>query len=115
MGTRSPMRWVREHPTTVDVLLALAVTAVSLPALFVDPSVVGDYRETNVLAVALVLCQTLPLVARRRWPVPVLAFSGFSAVVYEAFGFRPTGASIAVIISFYTVAAYTERRRVAVS
>lgn len=64
-------RWSAEHPFTVDVLIALSVGAFSLLGLDgVEPQ--GSERAPDLLAVALVVGQTVSFVYRRRAPLPSL-------------------------------------------
>ena len=56
-----------------DVLLAVAVTVLSLGMLLVPGERV--YGSISTLAIVLTLLGTLPLVARRQWPMAVLAVS----------------------------------------
>ena len=57
---------------------------------------------------------TLPVAARRRWPLPVLAVVTAAVAVLTALGRAPLGLDIMLAMAIYTVAA-TSRRPVAVA
>ena len=107
-----PVRWLRAHPFTADALLGAALAAVSVPALWLGQSNSAHYRRPDAVAVLLVLSQTLPLAWRRRQPTRVLAIVGVSAVVFEAFGFPSTGATIGVLVALYTTASSSRQRSI---
>jgi len=97
-------------PTIVgDVLLTLLVLASSLGSVLAGPD-----RVTGPLlwpAVALSLMQSLPLVARRRWPLVALGIT--ATAVALALIFLPlTGGpgSLGLAVALYTVASRVERR-----
>jgi signal transduction histidine kinase len=113
---RSLLRRVRELPPTVaDGLLAALLTLIALPQLFLDSQYLArldiQFRDPGPLAVLLVLCQTVPLVWRRRSPYPVLAVTLVAATVHLALGFKPTFAEAAMVVALYTVAAHRPRRQ----
>ena len=90
----------------VDAAVAVVVQVLALPATVIAA------RSTPVawlFNVALVL----PLVWRRRFPVPVFAIQAAVAFGQWALGLR-LGADIALLVSLYTVAT-TQSRRVAVA
>ena len=82
---------------------------IGLVVLLLPPSFVWTTRHHSVgPAVALVLLQTLPLLVRRRYPLPVLA-AVLSASIATQFvvGSMPP---FALGLALYTVASHTERR-----
>jgi len=108
------IEWVRRLPPTVaDGLLAALVTVVALPQLLFGSPVFGElgiqFRPTNVLAVLLVLAETVPLTWRRRAPVTVLAVGCCASMATLLAGFRLTSADLALIVGLYTVAAHSPR------
>jgi signal transduction histidine kinase len=113
----SLLRRVRElHPTVVDGLLAALLTVIALPMLFLPSEnferLYGTgFRDPVPLGVLLTLCQTAPLVWRRRAPYAVLAVTTVAAILHLALGFKPTFAEAAMVVSLYTVAAHRPRRR----
>jgi Histidine kinase len=102
-----------------DGLLAALVTLIALPMLFL-PSPTFErlhigFRDPGALAVLLTLCQTVPLVWRRRAPYAVLAATWAAATVHMALGFKPTFAEAAMVVAVYTVAAHRPRREAALA
>lgn len=95
----------RVPPLVTDVLLTLIVLAPSL-------ELAGPDRATGPLlwlAMALTLLQTLPLVARRRWPLGVLAVTATAEAL--ALIFLPLNpGSLGLAVALYTVARRVERR-----
>nr|MDT0665270.1 hypothetical protein [Micromonospora sp. DSM 115978] len=95
-------RFLRRHPTAVDLGLVLLLAVMSEPAAFNAP----HDRALHVALAGLVL---LPLVWRRRFPV--LVFLATCAVALVQFLFDLIGESdVAVLVAFYTVAATCRRR-----
>ena len=101
--------WRGVTPVIADPLLAVGVTAVSIGLL------VGSAERPHVPvswpAIALMLLGTLPLAARRRWPLAVLAVVEVAAALYLV-GSPPEGgpADLGLAVALYTVASCTERR-----
>jgi signal transduction histidine kinase len=63
------------------------------------------------LSIALALAQAVPLAARRRFPVAVLAVTGAAFAVDQALGYPTTFASLGVYLALYSVGAHQERLR----
>jgi signal transduction histidine kinase len=105
-------RWSRRLPASrwlFDSGLALVATGVST-AMFVSiPIARGQPRGTLVLGYALVLLHTLPLAARRRFPLAVLATSVASGLAFAALGLPPEILGPAILVAAYSVAAYGDR------
>jgi signal transduction histidine kinase len=113
---RSLLRRVRELPPPVaDGLLAALITLIGLSQLFYESPLVAhlgwDFRDPDALAVLLTLCQTMPLVWRRRAPRLVLAVSFAAVFVHLLLGYQPTWAQVAMLVALYTVAAHSPRRQ----
>jgi signal transduction histidine kinase len=89
----------------VDISLAFGVFIIGLPSVFREPN--GDRH----LAVPMLfdIALALPLILRRRWPIPV-----FAVIAAVAFAQWVTGAQyaadVALLVAFYTVAAREDRR-----
>ena len=104
-------QWIRPWrgltPLAGDLLLTLAVTALSLGALF------GPHDRPRVPitwpAIALTLLGTLPLVVRRRRPLAVLAVVEVAEALYLATG-PLNGGGLGLAVALYTAATRTERR-----
>ncbi len=90
-----------------DVLLALGVAALTLPAVF-DNKHAGPPLWIIGFAIAIAL------LVRRRWPVGVLVFGGTAAVI-EIIVFRPDVEpqpyNLGVLVAVYTVVKYADRLR----
>ena len=69
----------------------------------------GLPRSTVVLGYALVLLHTLPLAARRRFPLAVLAISVASGLAFAAIGLPAAFLGLPILVPVYTVAAYGDR------
>jgi len=104
----SPRPRFSANPWLVDSTIALGLAALSLIALSGSPSSAG---EREPLAVALVLLESLPLIARRRFPVAVLAIT-FGATFGHVL-LAPQGASVSEgfgsLVALYTVAERRDR------
>ena len=96
------------NPLAVDTSIALGLTALSVL------TVVGGAEDAGSrapLSVALLLLETLPLIFRRRWPVPVLAVT-LAATLSHAFlaDTETLNESLGVLVALFTVAERRERR-----
>lgn len=100
----------RAHPHLADAALAAAVFLVGVLARVVGRGAGGDMFPVEL---ALGAMTALPLVGRRRWPVPVVAITtvGASASMAVADGRSPF--VVAVIVAVYTVGVATDRRTTA--
>jgi signal transduction histidine kinase len=100
-------RLPRLGPLVADGLMALVAAGLALAQLQERP----DPADRSGLNVAFVLAQTVPLVARRRFPFPVFAVGAGSMAVQGLLGFySPTFAFLAVNVALYSLAAHGERR-----
>src|SRR5450432_4008809 len=94
-------------PRVQDLALALALTVF-------DVAAVLPYRSQLHplgLALTLIIAQSIPLIWRRSWPVPVLLASGAARVTYDVLGFGYAPFQIATTLAFFTV---MERSRPAI-
>jgi signal transduction histidine kinase len=94
-----------------DSALALAAAGVSTLT-FTEPGNLAQRtlpRATLAVGYGLVLLHTLPLAARRRFPLPVLATSVVSGLAFAASGLPPDHLGIAILVAVYSVAAYGSR------
>lgn len=92
-----------------DGLLALAVLTYVLAAFFAGAGPAND-RGSLVLPIVLLSTATVPLAWRRRAPVTVAWIVVVSDVLLSLTG-HETRSVVCVIIAVYTVAAYTDVRR----
>ena len=69
---RRPIAWLQAHPFAADVLLAVVVTAITLPSLWSTPTGEADtnFRDPDVLGVLLLVLSSAPIAWRRQSPFP---------------------------------------------
>ncbi len=105
--------WLKEHPQTADVLLALLIGGISIIGLAtVDLEVGGgSNRAADPLAYVLVVVIFAMVAIRRRAPVAALWVAAAAIIPYWVLDYIDTGASVAALILIYTVAAHVDRRR----
>ncbi|HEX5013528.1 MAG TPA: sensor histidine kinase [Candidatus Limnocylindrales bacterium] len=98
---------LRANPLAVDVFIALGLTALSLVTVAGGAQDFGSY---DPLSLGLLLLQTLPLIARRRWPLAVMAVV-FTATTIHAF-LAPASISttLGFLVALYTVGEQLDRR-----
>jgi signal transduction histidine kinase len=114
-----PRRWIERvpgRPWVADGLLGLAVGVVSLASLVVSGGIRSGqtiWRPLDGLGYLLLAVGPLALVARRRWPLGVLAVVEAASTVYSARTYPESGTGLAVFVALYTVAALERRRVVA--
>ncbi|MGH8963208.1 MAG: sensor histidine kinase, partial [Jatrophihabitantaceae bacterium] len=96
------------RPLLADALLALAVALTAVPRAFGGP--IPGRADVLVMSVAL----AVPLMWRRRAPFAVFGLVCLVAFVQWLL-MRPLPADVAVLIAFYTVAATSPLRRIAVA
>jgi signal transduction histidine kinase len=93
-----------------DSALALVAAGVGTAFFVSEPMATGLPRGTLAVGYGLVLLHTLPLAARRRFPLAVLATSVASGLAFAALGLLPPIAlGPAVLVAVYSVAAYGGR------
>jgi signal transduction histidine kinase len=108
-GASRPPR-ARVSPWVFDSVLAAAAAALSMSLFASELSRSGLPRGVVALGYALALLHTLPLAARRRFPMTVLATSVASGLAFAAIGLPPVLLGPAILVPVYPVAAYRERR-----
>jgi signal transduction histidine kinase len=108
-GASRPPR-ARVSPWVFDSVLAAAAAALSVSLFASELSRSGLASGVVVLGYALALLHTLPLAARRRFPMTVLATSVASGLAFAAIGLPPVLLGPAILVPVYTVAAYRGRR-----
>jgi len=112
--------WIERVPArrwVADALLAAAVGAVNLAvAVTSDTAGAGrvPWRPLDALGYLLLALGPLALVARRRWPLGVLAVVEAVSLAYSARTYPEGGTGLTVFVALYTVAAM-ERRRLVVA
>jgi signal transduction histidine kinase len=110
--------WIERAPArrwVADALLAALVGAVNL-AVAVTSDTAGTgrtpWRPLDALGYLLLALGPLALVARRRWPLGVLAVVEAASLAYSARTYPEGGTGLAVFVALYTVAAMEQRRLV---
>ena len=103
------LRRLRANPWWFDSALALAAAGLSTAFFVFHPADSGLPRGRFVLGCGLVLLHTLPLAARRRFPLAVLATGVASGLVFAALGLPPDILWVAIPVAVYSVAAYGDR------
>jgi signal transduction histidine kinase len=103
------LRRLRANPWWFDSALALAAAGLSTAFFIFHPAVRGLPRGMFVLGCGLVLLHTLPLAARRRFPLAVLATTVASGVAFVALDLAPDILWVAIPVAVYSVAAYGDR------
>src|SRR4029450_6457551 len=103
------LRRLRANPWWFDSALALAAAGLSTAIFVFDPAFRGLARGTFALGSVLVLLHTLPLAARRRFPLAVLATSVTSGVAFAALDLAPDILWMTFLVAVYSVAASADR------
>jgi signal transduction histidine kinase len=107
-GWTTMRRVVREHPYAADFVLAAVLFVMSLGATHGGPNADHEFVVSGPsLVVGALICASLVL--RRRWPLPVLAFSTAGAAVAIVLTDARTPYSAIVAVAAYTVAVRTDR------
>lgn len=106
------------RPTTVDVVVALALTAVSQAEIWAPAAVpaVGEVSASRPFLAATTLLMTLPLALRRSLPLAVLVVVVGGAAAQELLSQPNEGLSTlaACLIAAYSASAYADRERAAI-
>lgn len=108
----------------VDSLLAVGLLALVWLQMWIPRVLVGGGRHiprellpfgrpdsTPVAAFLLVAVCILPLAARRKWPLAVLAAIAVATALYQALGYPPSMAIAGMLVALYTAGTLVERRR----
>jgi hypothetical protein len=89
----------RRQELIQDLVLAVALAAVNVVSLL-------PYRaqlHPLWLALVLVAAQGIPLIWRRRWPIPVIIIIAAARIAYDQIGFGFAPFPLGPAIAFYTV------------
>jgi DNA-binding CsgD family transcriptional regulator len=100
-------RWQRAVDQGVVGLL-LGLSLLAFAGTDVDIGIRLEPRETTIglALVPLVVGQTLPLLARRRWPGAVLVTVATALVLRSLLGLAPTAADFGLFVAVYSAGAY---------
>ncbi len=95
-------------PWLVDATIALGLAVLSL---FAVASGSPDAGQSDPLSIALLLLETLPLLVRRRWPIPVLVVTLTATALHASLVQGPVvNESLGALVALFTVAERYERR-----
>ncbi len=104
-------------PGTRDALLAAVVAALSFTPGLAGKGTSLDWpapqRPVDLLAVLLVLAQSLPLALRTRTPALCLALVSSAFFAYQCLSYPPSFASIALYVALYSAGTHQARHRYA--
>jgi signal transduction histidine kinase len=98
-----------------DGLIALMVFSFGFLTAATQPEDPANHlvQSLDALALFLLSVSTLPLVVRRRWPLPVFAVAWAALIAYSLVVYPGAGPYTGVIFALYAVAAHARSRRVA--
>jgi signal transduction histidine kinase len=99
--------WVFD--SALALVAAGLATALVVPVLVSVPVGWGVPRGMLALGYGLVLLHTLPLAARRRFPLTVFAVCVASGLAFAALFMMPVFLGPAILVAVYSVAAYADR------
>jgi signal transduction histidine kinase len=95
-------------PWLVDATIAFGLSALSLLTV---ASGATDIGQSDPLSITLLLLETLPLIVRRRWPIPVLAVTLTATVLHAGLvQGQVVNESLGALVALFTVAERYERR-----
>ncbi len=96
------------NPLLVDATIAFGLSALSLLAVAGGASEAG---RRDALSITLLLLETLPLLGRRRWPIPVLVITLAATILHASLVEGPiVNESLGALVALFTVAERYERR-----
>jgi signal transduction histidine kinase len=96
------------NPLLVDTAIALGLSALSLLTVIAGSSDIG---RADPLSVILLLLETLPLIVRRRWPIPVLAITLGATILHASLVEGDVvNESLGALVALFTVAERYDRR-----
>lgn len=104
----SPAEGTARGELVFDTLVALGLTAVSIVALLGQAP---DAGNLDPLSSALLMLETLPLIARRRWPVAVFLVVTGATILHASLAQGDSvNESLGALVALFTVTERVERR-----
>jgi signal transduction histidine kinase len=95
-------------PWLVDATIALGLSALSLLTVASGSAAAG---QSDPLSIALLLLETLPLIVRRRWPIPVLIVTLAATALHASLvQGQVVNESLGALVALFTVAEHYDRR-----
>jgi signal transduction histidine kinase len=98
---------VAASPLTVDALIALGLTGLSLITILGGAR---DLGRVEPLSLLLLVLQTLPLTLRRVWPVGVYAVTVVATIGHALFATESLNTTLGFLFALFTVAERSGRR-----
>jgi signal transduction histidine kinase len=113
---RAPAWRLRDlNPVVADGLLAAVLTLLAFSQLLIQPSIYHrlgiEVRSPDLVAVLIMLAQTIPLAWRRRAPVLVLVVLTAAELTNLLLRYPPTLAGLGAGVALYTVAVHSTLAR----
>ena len=110
MTTAAPGRFaqrLRANPLAVDAFIAFGLTGLALITIAGGAHDLGSY---DPLSLVLLVSTTLPLIARRRWPLAVLAITLGATLAHAALAREPLNSTLGFLIALFSVGEFRDRR-----
>ena len=106
--TTKPRARLSLNPLLVDATIAFGLSALSLLAVAGGASEAG---RRDALSITLLLLETLPLLGRRRWPIPVLVITLAATILHASLvEGAVVNESLGALVALFTVAERYDRR-----
>jgi signal transduction histidine kinase len=108
--------WFRQRPwqlLVIDLLPAAVITLLTVSA--TSSTALGLSSGTVVVVWLVALAVNLPLVVRRRWPIPALGVVVALSIVAVLLGMSVAATGLAVAVALYSVAVSVGPRRSAIA
>ena len=99
--------WLAANPIVVDAFIAFGLTALSLITIVGGAQDLGSY---DPLSLVLLVTQTLPLIARRRWPLAILAITLGATIGHAALARESLNTTLGFLVALFTVGELRDRR-----
>jgi signal transduction histidine kinase len=109
--------WGRSLPLWVlDAVLTFSYLPVAILSVVSKPDhMTGDYKPINALGILLVLGAVLPLLFRRRFPLPMFFTSTAFLMLFAAGDYFIGAVAFATLVSLYTVGAFCRPREIVIA
>ena len=102
------------RPPAADRLLAAGAFVLGVVMAFALEAVTAeDERSVDLGAIALLAAMSVPLLARRRWPIPVVLAVLAVSTPYHLLAYPHEATMPALVVAAFTAARYSERPRAA--
>jgi signal transduction histidine kinase len=95
------------NPLAVDAFIAFGLTGLALLTITAGARDLGSY---DPLSLVLLVLTTLPLIARRRWPIAVFAITLGATLAHAALAREAINSTLGFLIALFTVGERESRR-----